>query len=146
MDIEIRYENGSMTVHLDEFMTCRSISKVRELVKIIRKSNTPECENAIREYIEQEIEQFEPKQKENAKYIVGYTEKVKFCQRQIDNSVLNRNRYKRNTDGWKHYNEFVKQYRQEMKELKALLRSRQSDFDRNIRNKEFYQKVLQIIT
>lgn len=71
MDIEIRYENGSMTVHLDEFMTCRSISKVRELVKIIRKSSTPECENAIREYIEQEIEQFEPKQKENAKYIVG---------------------------------------------------------------------------
>ena len=48
MDIEIRYENGSMTVHLDEFMTCRSISKVRELVKIIRKSSTPECENAIR--------------------------------------------------------------------------------------------------
>ena len=77
---------------------------------------------------------------------MGYTEKVKFCQKQIDNSVLNRNRYKRNTDGWKHYNEFVKKYRQEMKELKSLLRSRQSDFDRNIRNKEFYQKVLQIIT
>ena len=55
-------------------------------------------------------------------------------------------RYKRNSEGWKHYNDFVKQYRQELKELKTLLRSRQTVFDKNIKNKEFYRKVLEIIT
>lgn len=151
MDLEIKYEHGSMVIHLEKFLDCRSISKVKKLVKIIRNSFTPECEDKIREYVEQEIEQFEPKQQENQRYIIGYTEKVKFCQKQLDNALHNRNQYKKSTplyksDGWEHYNAYVKQFRQEMREIKALLRSRQSDFDKNIRNKEFYKKVLQIIT
>ena len=35
---------------------------------------------------------------------------------------------------------------EELKELKFLLRSRQQSFDRNIRNKDFYKKVLENIT
>lgn len=151
MDLEIKYEHGSMVIHLENFLDCRNISKVKKLVKIIRNSFTPECEDKIREYVEQEIEQFEPKQQENQRYIIGYTEKVKFCQKQLDDALYNRNQYKKSTplrksDGWEHYNAYVKQFRQEMREIKALLRSRQSDFDKNIRNKEFYKKVLQIIT
>lgn len=151
MDLEIKYEHGSMDIHLENFLDCRNISKVKKLVKIIRNSFTPECEDKIREYVEQEIEQFEPKQQENQRYIIGYTEKVKFCQKQLDNALYNRSQYKKSTplhksDGWEHYNAYVKQFRQEMREIKALLRSRQSDFDKNIRNKEFYKKVLQIIT
>lgn len=151
MDLEIKYENGSMTVHLEEFLNCRSISKVKKLVKLIHHSVNPDDIGKIRMFVEQEIEQFEPKQQENQRYIIGYTEKVKFCQKQLDNALYNRSQYKKSTplhksDGWEHYNTFVKQFRQEMKELKALLRSRQSDYDKNIRNKEFYRKVLQIIT
>lgn len=145
MELEIKYEHGSMVIHLENFLDCRNLSKVKKLVKIIRGSFTPECEDKLRRYVEQEIEQFEPKQKENSKYIIGYTEKVKFCQKQLDNSITNRSKYKRNSDGWKHYNTFVKQFRQEMKELKTLLRSRQREFDKNVKNKEFYKKVLQII-
>jgi len=146
MDLKIKYENGSMTVHLENFLNCHNISKVKKLVKIIRSSFTPECEGIIREYIEQEIEQFEPRQREISKYIIGYTGKVKFCQTQLDNCTANRDRYKRNSDGWKHYNNHVKQFRQELKEIKSLLRSRQSEYDRNIRDKDFYKKVLEIIT
>lgn len=151
MDLEIKYEHGSMIIHLENFLDCRNISKVRKLVKIIRKSFTPECEDKIREYIEQEIEHFEPKQQENQRYIITYTEKMKFCQKQLDNALYNRNQYEKSTplhksDGWEHYNVYVKQFRQEMLEIKTLLRSRQSDFDKRIKNKEFYKKVLQIIT
>lgn len=151
MDLEIRYENGLMTVHLEEFLSCRSISKVKKLLKLIRISFTPECEQQMKEFILNWIERFEQKQLENEQYITGYTEKVKFCQKQLDNALYNRNQYKKSTplhksDGWEHYNAYVKQFRQEMQEIKALLRFRQSDFDKNIRNKEFYKKVLQIIT
>ncbi len=65
MDLEIKYEHGSMVIHLEKFLDCRSISKVKKLVKIIRNSFTPECEDKIREYVEQEIEQFEPIQQIN---------------------------------------------------------------------------------
>ncbi len=145
MDIEIRFNNGWMGVHLDRFLEDASISQVKKLVKLIRNSFTPECEDAIREYIEQEMEQFESRQEECERYIIGYTEKVIFCQRQIDNSAANRDRYKRNTDGWKHYNEFVKDFKQEMKELKSKLQLRKRERDRDIRNNDFYKKVLQII-
>ena len=112
MDLEIKYEHGSMVIHLENFLDCRNISKVKKLVKIIRNSFTPECEDKIREYVEQEIEQFEPKQQENQRYIIGYTEKVKFCQKQLDNALYNRNQYKKSTplhksDGWEHYNCYV---------------------------------------
>lgn len=146
MDLKIKYGHGSMTVHLKEFLDCRNITKVKKLIKLIHHSVNPDDIGKIRMFVEQEMEQFEPKQKENQRYIVGYTEKVRFCQRQLDNSIINRSKYKRNGDGWKHYNHHAKQFRQELKELKTLLRSRQSDFDKNIRNKEFYEKVLQMIT
>lgn len=48
MDLEIRYENGSMTVHLEEFLNIRSIAKVRKLLKLIRSSFTPECEQQLK--------------------------------------------------------------------------------------------------
>ena len=44
-----------------------------------------------------------------------------------------------------HYNDFVKDFKQDMKELKAKLQLRKRERDRNIRNNDFYKKVLQII-
>ena len=69
MDLEIKYEHGSMTIHLEEFLNCRSISKVRKLVKIIRSSYTPECEQQIKEFLQEWVEQYELRQKENSLYI-----------------------------------------------------------------------------
>lgn len=64
MDLEIRYENGSMTVHLEEFLSERRIAKVRKLLKVIRSSFTPECEQQMKEFIQEQTEQFEQVQKE----------------------------------------------------------------------------------
>lgn len=146
MDLKIKYENGSMIIHLENFLNCHSISKVKKLVKIIRSSFTPEYEDMFRKYVEQEIEQFEPKQSEISKRIIGYEGKVKFCQTRLDRCTASRDRFKRNSDGWKHYNNQVKPFRQELKEIKSSLRSCQLEYDRNIRDKDFYKKVLEIIT
>lgn len=150
MDLEIRYEGGLMTVHLEEFLSYRSITKVRKLLKVIRSSFTPECEQQMKGFILNWLEQFEQKQLKNERYITGYEEKVKFCQRQLDNALYNRNQYKKSTplhksDGWEHYNEDVKRLRQELREIKAMLRSWRHNFDNNARNKEFYKTVLENI-
>lgn len=83
MDLEIRYENGSMTVHLEEFLNIRSITKVRKLLKLIRSSFTPECEQQIKKFVQEQTEQFEQVQKEHSIYIEGYTQKVKYAEQQI---------------------------------------------------------------
>lgn len=174
MDLEIRYENGSMTVHLEEFLNDRSITKVRKLLKVIRSSFNPECEQQMKEFIQEQTEQFEQVQKEHSIYIEGYTQKVKYAEQQImqtkhrisqiqvDVAKLQfiRDSHRKNTKVWKDCNADVKKQRErlkeptaalkaqneELKELKALLRSRQQSFDRNIRNKGFYKKVLENIT
>ena len=138
MDLEIRYENGSMTVHLEEFLNIRSITKVRKLLKLIRSSFNPECEQQIRQ----------------TKHCISQ------IQTGVKNSQLLRDSHRKNTKVWKDRNADVKKYRErlkeprntlkeqkkELKELKFLLRSRQQSFDRNIRNKDFYKKVLENIT
>ena len=174
MDLEIKYENGSMTVHLEEFLNDRSITKVRKLLKVIRSSFNPECEQQMKEFIQEQTEQFEQVQKEHSIYIEGYTQKVRYAEQQIrqtkhiisqiqtDVAKLQfiRDSHRKNTKVWKDCNADVKKQRErlkeprailkaqneELKELKALLRSRQQSFDRNIRNKVFYKKVLENIT
>jgi hypothetical protein len=174
MDLEIKYENGSMTVHLEEFLSERRIAKVRKLLKVIRSSFTPECEQQMKEFIQEQTEQFEQVQKEHSIYIEGYTQKVKYAEQQIrqtkhrisqiqtgvKNSQLLRDSHRKNTKVWKDRNADVKKYRERLKEprttlkeqneelrnLKTRLWKRQKAFDCNVRNKEFYKKVMQEIT
>ena len=146
MEIRIKWYNGSMIIDLEKFLSCRSITKVKKLVNIIRDSHTPECEGQIRRFIEQELEQYEPRQKEASRYIAGYTEKAKFCEKQLNNCISNRDRFKRKSDGWEHYNSHVKAFRDELKEMKAALRTYQRKSDNEKKNRDFYMKVLEIIT
>lgn len=122
MDLEIRYENGSMTVHLEEFLNIRSIAKVRKLLKLIRSSFTPECEQQIKEFVQEQAEQFEQVQKEHSIYIEGYTQKIRYAEQQIrqtqhiisqiqtgvKNSQLLRDSHRKNTKVWKNRNADVK--------------------------------------
>lgn len=174
MDLQIKFDNGLMVVHLEEFLDCRSISKVRKLLKIIRNSYNPECEQQIKEFVQDWIEQFEPVQKEHTLYIEGYKQKVRFAEQQVRSSQMNvkraelkvkqcqnnRDSHRKNTKIWKSCNEEVKRMRAELKppknelkeqrnelqNLKILLWSRQKEFDSNVRNKDFYKKVLENIT
>ena len=138
MDLEIRYENGSMTVHLEEFLSERRITKVRKLLKVIRSSFTPECEQQIRQT----------------------KHRISQIQTGVKNSQLLRDSHRKNTKVWKDRNADVKKYRERLKEprttlkeqneelrnLKTRLWKRQKAFDCNVRNKEFYKKVMQEIT
>lgn len=146
MDLKIDYDNGSMMIHLEEFLNYGSISKVRKLVKLIHQSVNPDDIGKFRMFIEQELEQIEPRKKDTERYIVGYEEKVKFCKQQLENCIYNRDRFKKNSNEWQHYNLHVKQHRQELKEIKALLNIRKSDHNRFIRNEQFYMKCLENIS
>lgn len=50
-DITIKYDHGQMLIHLEEFLSCRSISKVRKLIKLINRSDNPDIVNQIKDHI-----------------------------------------------------------------------------------------------
>lgn len=148
MDLEIRCENGSMTVHLEEFLNICSITKVRKLLKLIRSSFTPECEQQIKKFVQDWIEQ---KQLENERYITGYEQKVSYCQKQLRGALYTRDGYKKSTplhksEWWDRWNEEVNRCREKLAEVKTLLRFYRSQYNSNVRNKDFYKKVMQEIT
>lgn len=102
-------------------------------------------------FVQDWIEQFEQKQLETERYITGYEQKVSYCQKQLRDALYTRDSYKKSTplhksEGWDRWNEEVKGCRKELAEVKTLLRSYQSRYNSNIRNKDFYKKVLENIT
>lgn len=157
MDLEIRYENGSMTVHLEEFLSERRIAKVRKLLKVIRSSFTPECEQQMKEFIQEQTEQFEQVQKEHSIYIEGYTQKVKYAEQQIrqtkhrisqiqtgvKNSQLLRDSHRKNTKVWKDRNADVKKYRERLKEPRTTLKEQNEEL-RNLKTR--YGKGKRLLT
>ncbi|MFI3236792.1 MAG: hypothetical protein R3Y47_02040 [Lachnospiraceae bacterium] len=144
MDLEIKYKQGTMVVHLEEFLDYRNISKVRKLMCIIRSSYTPDEELKIKNYVQYEIEHFEQKQLELSRCIDGCEQKIRYNERCIYTASTYRSRYKKNTEAWKYHNEDLKKFRVEHKELKAQLRYSMQQYNRNIRNREFYKKIVEI--
>ena len=54
-DLIIKYDHGQMLIHLEEFLSCRKIAKVRKLLKLIERSETPELTEQIQSHIEQKL-------------------------------------------------------------------------------------------
>lgn len=151
MELEIRYDGGSMVVYLEEFLNARNITKVRKLLSLIRNSFTPEAEQQMKEFVQHTIEQFEERQQRVENFVAGYEQKVSYCQERLQDAMCARSAYKRSTplyksERWDEWNERVKEVRRELSELKNQLREYKSQRDNNIKNRAFYKTVLENIT
>lgn len=145
MDLQIKYENGSMVVHLEEFLGCRKITKFRKLVKLIRQSYTPEELNKILNYIEQFNETYELDQKVTQQKIVGYSDKVRFCEMQISRCTTSRDSYKKQSENWVTFNDNLKEHRDELKQLNQLLRAAKQEYKNRQRDKAFLDECSNVL-
>lgn len=141
-DLTIRYGNGQMIIHLEEFLACRNISKVRKLLKIIARSDTPEMTEQIQSHIEHRIKGLDDVGKISANQYVKYKEEVKQVEQEVDRLVQLRSRYKKKSDGWAHYNDRVKESRERLREVKASMRNSKKEFDDTMRDRAFFEKLL----
>lgn len=140
MNLQIKYDNGSMTVHLEEFLGCRKITKFKKLVKLIRQSYTPDELNKILNHIEQFNETYELDQKVTEQKIVGYSEKVRFCERQISRCTALRDSYKKQSENWVTFNDNLKEHRGELKQLNQLLRAAKQEYKNRQKDKAFLEE------
>lgn len=141
-DLTIRYDKGQMIIHLEEFLACRNISKVRKLLKIIARSDTPEMTEQIQSHIEHRIKGLDDVGKISANQYVKFVETVKQVEQEVNRLVQLRSRYKKKSDGWAHYNDRVKESRERLREVKASMRNSKKEFDDTIRDKKFFEKLL----
>jgi len=141
-DLTIRYDNGQMIIHLEEFLACRNISKVRKLLKIIARSDTPEMTEQIQSHIEHRIKGLDDVGKISANQYVKFVETVKQVEQEVNRLVQLRSRYKKESDEWTHYNDRVKESRERLREVKASMRNSKKEFDDMIRDKKFFEKLL----
>lgn len=137
MDIEIKYDNGSMVVHLEEFLGCRKITKFKKLVKLIRQSYTPDEINKILNHIEQFSDIYELDQKVTQRKIEGYSGKVWFCEGQIARCTASRDSYKKQSENWVTFNDNLKEHREELKQIQQLLRAAKQEHKNRQRYKVF---------
>lgn len=114
----IKYDRGTMTVNLEEFLSCRKIAKVRKLLKLIERSETPELTEQIQSHIEQKLNGLDNIAKTWATIHVICKEEVKQTEHELNRWVQLRLGYKKNTDGYKHYHENVKNSREKLKKAK----------------------------
>lgn len=149
-DITIKYDHGQMLIHLDNFLSDGKIAKVRKLLKLIRQSYTPECEEQIKEYIQcvTDKDKFHNNQVILAGRITDIESNIYLLENRLKVASLNRNRFKKSTpihknEDWEKWNEQVNDCRESLKESKKLLTAVKREYKQNIKNMTFYKKVMQ---
>lgn len=142
-DLIIKYDHGQMLIHLEEFLSCRKIAKVRKLLKLIERSETPELTEQIQSHIEKKLKGLEDIAKTWATIHVRCKEEVKQTEQELNRWVQLRSGYKKSSDGYKHYNENVKKKsREELKKVKEKMRNSKKEFDDTMRDRIFFEKLL----
>lgn len=141
-DLIIKYDYGQMLIHLEEFLSCRKIAKVRKLLKLIERSETPELTEQIQSHVEEKLKGLEDIAKTWATIHVRCKEEVKQTEQVLNRWVQLRSGYKKSSDGYKHYNENVKKSREELKKVKEKMRNSKKEFDDTMRDRIFFEKLL----
>lgn len=139
-----RSGRGAMKINVHALMEEQTVVKIRKLVNIIRTSNTPDAEQAIADYCKKWLSHYDAEQKALTNSHVTAKENARKIEIDIVYNERARERYKRNTEPYKQYTELLKQKRKELSAASSNARTYLTEFNRNQRMKEKYEKVLEI--
>lgn len=141
-DLRIEYDRGKMIIHLEEFLSCRSVAKVKKLLKIIQRSYTPEAADQMQQFIKDKVSGLDGLMKISANQCVRFTEEVKNIQNDVDVWKSQRSRFKKSEKGWEHYNDNLKKSREKLRDAKKSLNTVKREFDNHAKDKVFFEKLL----
>lgn len=148
MDLTIKYDRGSMVVHLEQFLGMRSTAKVKKLVKVIQASSTPDCLEQLQRFVEDQTTpeaQYQADLKATANMAVDARTREKEQAEVLEKALAERKRYKKKSPPYEEWNKKVKQYRENVSHSRLCYRSSIQRFNRMQKEREFFRKVLEII-
>lgn len=141
-DLRIENDRGKMIIHLEEFLSCRSISKVKKLLKIIQRSYTPEVADQMRWHIENRVNGLDALMKVSANQCVRLKEEVSNIQNDVNVWKSQRDRNTKNSSPYKYYNDKLKVSREKLRDAKKSLNTVKCEFDNHAKDKVFFEKLL----
>lgn len=148
MDLIIKYDRGSMVLHLEQFLGMRSTAKVKKLVKTIQASSTPGCLEQLQRFVEDQITpeaQYQADLKAAANMAAAAGTREKQQAEALEKAVAERKRYKKKSPLYEEWNKKVKQYRVNVGNSRLCCKESIQKFNRMQREREFFRKVLEII-
>lgn len=146
MDITIKYNHGTMVIHLDEFLNCRNITKFKKLLKLMSESHNQDVINLVKSHIQLTINRQEYDCMVTRCKVLELEPLFAEHEKTLNLWIKYRNRMKKNTNTWKEYNREVIQARHRFQQVKKSLRTAKKDLDTLAKNIQFYKKCLQLIS
>lgn len=141
-DITIKYDHGQMLIHLEEFLSCRNISKVRKLIKLINQSDDPDIVNQIKDHVQYRMKGLDDIAMIAENRIDRNKAEVKDAEMNVQHWLYLRSQHKKGSNGYKHYMTNVKESRDILKEKKGRFEISRKEYKDSIRDKEFFSKLL----
>lgn len=138
--------HGHMNIVVGIFLEEQTLVKIKKLLNLIRTSDTPEVEGVIADYCKQWLAQYEVVQKANANSHVQSKEMARKIEIDIEyHKRMRDSRYKKNTEHYKQMTELLKKKRSELSAKNRTARMYLTDFNRNVKVKEKFDKIMEFI-
>lgn len=145
--LDIRYtvpfqtNRGRMVINLPMYMMEQPISKIRKLIAIIQKSDTPDEVEKVRQFLESELSAFDGRMRDAANKVVDARTREKELQSELEELVAARDRFKKNTPPYKSLMEKIKAMRSGIAQYRSIYRAKETEIKRLKRNSEKFKKL-----
>lgn len=136
---------GRMIISVMSFLNEQGIGKIKKLINLILHSESPEQVDIIADYCNECLKQYEQQQKRLANLHVDARDAISSLEAEIKMNTRCRDKFKRKSEQYEHFNELVKNGKEALKKKKVIASSSLQEFKRNERTKEKFLQVLEFI-
>lgn len=138
MDIQIKYDNGQMNIHMDAFFPT-SQARLKKLLKVVDLDfeHRDEIIQTMQQFFQDKVEELEEKRISSGKKAVEYKQKI------ADTGAIIES--KKHPNGVKLTKDELADIKEQNKHFKAVYAGCISNFNRSIRQKDLFLKHLEIL-
>ena len=138
MDIQIKYDNGQMNIHMNAFFPI-SQARLKKLLKVVDLDfeHRDEIIQTMQQFFQGKVKELEEKRINSGKKAVEYKQKI------ADTGAIIES--KKHPNGVKLTKDELVNIKEQNKHFKAVYAGCISDFNRSIRQKDLFLKHLEIL-
>ena len=138
MDIQIKYDNGQMNIHMDAFFPT-SQARLKKLLKVVDLDfeHRDEIIQTMQQFFQDKVKELEEKRTSSGKKAVEYKQKI------ADTGAIIES--KKHPNGVKLTKDELADIKEQNKHFKAVYAGCISNFNRSIRQKDLFLKHLEIL-
>lgn len=138
MDIQIKYDNGQMNIHMDAFFPT-SQARLKKLLKVVDLDfeHRDEIIQTMQQFFQGKVKELEEKRINSGKKAVEYKQKI------ADTGAIIES--KKHPNGIKLTKDELADIKEQNKHFKAVYAGCISNFNRSIRQKDLFLKHLEIL-